>query len=132
MFNLQSELSKLKWNAESLVLAQLLDKYTLPMIVKVTGGFYGESDDSTLCNGTILCLHSVQAGEKVHGRLSWGKGKDILIPLDCPTKVEVRPSNLKDVYESVAELCTVFPKYVRVSQGKYNTGSNCESNNNRY
>ncbi|XP_028412274.1 uncharacterized protein LOC114535089 [Dendronephthya gigantea] len=117
--NLELELSRLKWDADSHVLDHLLDKYTLPRIVKVTGGFYGVSDDSTLCNGTILCLHSVQSGEKVHGRLNWGRGKDILIPLDCRTKVEVRRSDLKDVYERVAELCSHFPKYVRVSQGCY-------------
>ncbi|XP_028407364.1 uncharacterized protein LOC114529988 [Dendronephthya gigantea] len=123
MPNLQLELDKLKWDTESLVLARLLDKHTLPKIVRVTEGFYGESDDSTLCNGTILCLHSVQSGEMVHGRLNWGKGKDILIPLDCRTKVEIRPTNLKDVYESVEELCSVSPKYVRVSQGCYSEPS---------
>ncbi|XP_028412249.1 uncharacterized protein LOC114535066 [Dendronephthya gigantea] len=88
--------------------------------IRVTGPGY---DDSTLCNDTILCLHSVQSGGKVHGRLNWGKGKDILIPLDCRTKVEIRPSNLKDVYERVEELCSVSPKCVRVSQGCYSEAS---------
>ncbi|XP_028407366.1 uncharacterized protein LOC114529990 [Dendronephthya gigantea] len=55
----------------------------------------------------------------VHGRLNWGKGKDILIPLHCRTKVEIRPSNLKDVYESVEELCSASQKCVPVSQGCY-------------
>ena len=121
MASTQSQLTKfdsVRWGKANLTLTQLLKKYPLPQIVKVVKGYYGEDSNSTLCNGSILCLESIKSIQRVHGRLSWGKGREIFIPLDCRSKVEVRPSNLKDVYESVEELCSVFPAYVRVSQGK--------------
>ncbi|XP_028407365.1 uncharacterized protein LOC114529989 [Dendronephthya gigantea] len=120
MANVELDVAKLKaleWSTVHLSLAQLLEKHRLPQIVKIIEGFYGEGNDSTLCSGAIICLQSVKAIQKVHGRLNWGRGKEISIPLDCRCKVEVRSSNLKDVYESIEELCSVFPKYVRVVQG---------------
>lgn len=103
---------KLKWTSEQLTLAQFLDKYSLPQIVKVTEGFRSEFDDA------VLFLQSVKTIQKVHGRLGCGKGRQISIPLNCESKVEVRSSHLKDVYESVEELCSAFPPYVRVARGK--------------
>lgn len=131
MDNSQSDLTKLnsaKWSTAYFTLPQLLSKFRLPQIVKIIEGFYGETDDSTLCTGTILCLHSAKFIQKVHGRLDGGKGKKISISLDCERKVEVRPSNLKDVYENVEELmCSAFPKFVRVSKGKLFLPQLCKS-----
>ena len=118
-------LESVEWSTAYLPLSKLLDKYPLPQIVKIIEGFYGERNDSTLCNNAILYLHSVKTIQKVHGHFSFDKSKEISIPLDCQSKVEVRPSNMKEVYESVQELCSVFPKYVRVSQGKYSFFINC-------
>ena len=118
MANLQVKLDKLKlikWDLSyAFTLSQLLEIYPLPQIVKI----YSNSYESSLCKNTILCLHSSIPVQKVHGRLSRERGKEIFIPLDCRSKLEVRRSNLKEVYESVGELCSVFPKYVRVSKGK--------------
>ncbi|XP_028407352.1 uncharacterized protein LOC114529975 [Dendronephthya gigantea] len=127
MDSTELELAKfesIEWSPAYLSLSKLLDKYPLPQIVKIIEGFYGERNDSTLCNNAILCLHSVRTVQKVYGHLGCDTGKEILIPLDCRSKVEVRASNMKDVYESVEELCSVSPKYVRVSQAYHRESSN--------
>ena len=114
-----SKLASIKWDdSVTFTLPQLLQVYPLPQIVKIDKALSSKSDNSTLCKDTILCLHSNIPIQKVHGHLSSDKEKQISIPLDCRRKVEVRPWKLKDVYENVKELFSVFPKYVRVSKGK--------------
>ncbi|XP_028412276.1 uncharacterized protein LOC114535092 [Dendronephthya gigantea] len=118
-----NKLASIKWDDSVIfTLPQLLQVYPLPQIVKINKGLWSESNDATLCNDAILCLHSNIPIQKVHGHLMSDKGKEISIPLDCRRKVEVRPPNLKDVYENVKELFSVFPKYVRISKGYF-----CES-----
>ncbi|CAB4019116.1 Hypothetical predicted protein [Paramuricea clavata] len=111
------ELNKLKWSTTNFTVSEFLKKFKLPQVVKVTSGFYGENDESTLDEDQVLCLHSVKSIRKLHGRDSSGKDA-ISIALDCQKKIEVSPSNLKDVYENVEELCSAFPSYVRISQGE--------------
>ncbi len=111
------ELDKIQWSTDCLTASEFLSKFKLPQIVKVMVGFYGESSESTLNADQVLCLHSVKSTKKVHGHDS--SGKEITISLECQKKVEVHPSKLKDIYENVEELCSVFPKYVRVTQGQF-------------
>ncbi|XP_028412271.1 titin-like [Dendronephthya gigantea] len=120
MADLQAKLDKLrqiKWDHScAFTLSQLIEIYPLPQIVKI---FFPNKNEPSLGKNTILCVHSSIPTQKVHGLLNREKDRDIFIPLDCRSKLEVRSSNLKEVYESVEELCSVFPKYARVSKGYY-------------
>lgn len=118
------ELNKLEWTSTSYKVSEFLRRFALPQIVKVIEGFYGDDEDSSLGADQVLALHCVKSTDKVVGRDY--RGKEVNIPLNCLNKVEVRPSNLKDVYESVEELCTAFPTYVRISQGYYNPSTDEE------
>ena len=109
------EFHKLEWSATSFKVSDFLTRFTLPQIVKVIEGFYGDDEDSSLGADQILSLHCIKSTDKVVGRDY--RGKEVNIPLRCQNKVEVRPSNLKDVYESVEELSAAFPRFVRISQG---------------
>jgi hypothetical protein len=111
------EFNKLEWSTTSFKVSDFLRKFTLPQVVKVIEGFYGDDEDSSLGADQILSLHCIKSTDKLVGRDY--RGKEVNIPLHCQNKVEVRPSNLKDVYESVEELCVAFPRYVRISQGRY-------------
>jgi hypothetical protein len=111
----QLEFNKLEWSTTSFKVSDFLRKFTLPQVVKVMEGFYGDDEDSSLGADQILSLHCIKSTDKLVGRDY--RGKEVNIPLRCQNKVEVRPSNLKDVYESVEELCAAFPRYVRISQG---------------
>ncbi len=111
----QLEFHKLEWSTTSFKVSDFLRKFTLPQVVKVIEGFYGDDEDSSLGADQILSLHCIKSTDKLVGRDY--RGKEVNIPLHCQNKVEVRPSNLKDVYESVEELLTAFPRYVRISQG---------------
>ena len=109
------EFHKLEWSGTSFKVSDFLTRFTLPQIVKVIEGFYGDDEDTSLGADQILSLHCIKSTDKVVGRDY--RGKEVNIPLHCQNKVEVRPSNLKDVYENVEELCAAFPRYVRISQG---------------
>ena len=113
----QIELNKLEWSSTSFKVGVFLTRFPLPQVVKVIEGFYGEDEESSLGADQVLTLHVMKSTDKLVGRDY--RGKEVNIPLNCSSKVEVRPSNLKDVYESVEELCSVFPNHVRVSQGYY-------------
>ncbi|XP_031551523.1 uncharacterized protein LOC116288820 [Actinia tenebrosa] len=110
----------LTWSSEEFTLSDFVDKFPLPQIVKVQEGYYGPDEDSCLGADQILFLHAVKHTEKVQAR---DRRKRFLhIPLNCSQKIELRPSNLKDVYESVGEVAKIihnFPKFVRVTQGFY-------------
>ena len=110
-------LNKLEWSSTSFQVSEFLKKFPLPQIVKVIEGYYGEDEESSLGADQVMTLHVVKSAEKIVGRDC--SGKEVNIPLNCSSKVEVRPSNLKDVYESVDELCSAFPQFVRISQGYY-------------
>lgn len=120
----QVELNKLEWSSTSFQVSEFLKKFSLPQIVKVIEGFYGDDEESSLGADQVLTLHVLKSSDKIVGRDY--RGKEVNIPLNCPNKVEIRPSNLKDVYESVDELCSVFPRYVRISQGYYSASKDEE------
>lgn len=110
----------LTWSSEEFTLSDFVDKFPLPQIVKVQEGYYGPDEDSCLGADQILFLHAVKHTEKVQARDR--RKRHLHIPLNCSQKVELRPSNLKDVYESVSEVAKIihnFPKFVRVTQGYY-------------
>ena len=118
------DFSKLEWSTSSFKVSDFLRKFTLPQVVKVIEGFYGDDEESSLGADQILSLHCVKSTDKLVGRDY--RGKEVNIPLHCQNKVEVRPSNLKDVYESVEELWVAFPRYVRISQGYYSVSKDEE------
>lgn len=111
----QLHLNKLEWSSKSFKISDFLQKFTLPQVVKVIEGFYGENEETSLGADQILSLHCMKSTDKLLGKDY--RGKEINIPLHCQNKVEVRPSNMKDVYDNVEELCTAFPRFVRISQG---------------
>ncbi|XP_046857212.1 uncharacterized protein LOC124450632 [Xenia sp. Carnegie-2017] len=120
----QLHLNKLEWSPKSFKISDFLQKFTLPQVVKVIEGFYGENEETSLGADQILSLHCMKSTDKLLGKDY--RGKEINIPLHCQNKVEVRPSNMKDVYDNVEELCTAFPRFVRISQGYYNMSTDEE------
>lgn len=120
----QVELNKLEWSTTSFRVGVFLTRFPLPQVVKVIEGFYGDDEESSLGADQVLTLHVLKSTDKIVGRDY--RGKEVNIPLNCSSKVEVRPSNLKDVYESVEELCSAFPNHVRVSQGYYSAAKDEE------
>lgn len=106
------------WSKVEYKLRDFVDKFVLPQIVRVEDGYYGPTEDSCLGSEQILTLHAVRSTEKI--RAKDHRNRDIHIPMNCSQRVELRPHNLKDVYESVRELSLAFPRFVRVVQGYYN------------
>lgn len=107
----------LSWSDTEFELSEFLDSFTLPQVVQVSEGVYGVSEESTLPAGQTLTLHVVKATKMYRGYTY--EGEDVLLPLNCPQTVEVRPQNVSLLYDTVEELCTVFPrhvKYVRVTK----------------
>lgn len=111
-------IENLVWSKVEYKLKDFVGKFVLPQIVRVEEGYYGPTEDSCLGSEQILTLHAVRSSEKI--RAKDHRNRDIHIPVNCSQRVEIRPQNLKDVYESVSELSSVFPKFVRVVQGYYN------------
>lgn len=121
-------LENLTWSQEEFSLSDFVDKFPLPQIVKVQEGYYGPDEDSCLGADQILFLHTLKHTEKVQARDV--KKRELHIPLNCSQKVEIRPSNLKEAFESVADLAQVFrskniPKFVRVTQGYTSEDDRC-------
>ena len=106
------------WSKVEHKLGDFVSKFPLPQIVRVEEGYYGPSEDSCLGSEQILTLHAVRSTEKV--RAKDHRNRDLHIPLNCSQRVELRPQNLKELYEHVSELSSVFPRFVRVVQGYYN------------
>lgn len=106
----------LSWNDSEYGLSEFLDSFTLPQIIQVTEGVYGESEEATLSSGQILTMHVVKSIRMFRGYTY--EGREVLVPLNCPQKVEVRPQNVSLLYDTVKELCSVFPgvHYVRVTK----------------
>lgn len=113
-------LENLTWSQAEFSLSDFVDKFPLPQIVKVQEGYYGPDEDSCLGADQILFLHALKHTEKVQARDV--RKRELHIPLNCSQKIEIRPSNLKEAFESVADLAKVFtskkiPQFVRVTQG---------------
>lgn len=116
-------LDNLTWSQEEFSLSDFLDNFNLPQIVKVQEGYYGPDEDSCLGADQILFLHALKHTEKVQARDV--RKRELHIPLNCSQKIEIRPSNLKEAFESVLSLAKVFttkkiPQFVRVTQGYSN------------
>lgn len=102
---------------------------SMPAIVRVAEGFYGENDAESFSRGDLLKLDFVKSIQKVFATVvsSWSEAiledrtgyiqpdREIIIPLGYKGKVIVtRPPTEFKVYTSVTELMRDFPRYVRV------------------
>lgn len=108
----------LLWSDSEYGLSEFLDIFSLPQLVQVSEGVYGVSDESTLPAGQTLTLHVLKETKMFRGYTY--NGIDVLVPLNCPQKVEVRPQNVSQEYDTVEQLYSVFVagrvKYVRVTK----------------
>ena len=108
----------LLWSDSEFGLSEFLDIFPLPQLVQVSEGVYGESDESTLPAGQTLTLHVVKETKMFRGYTY--NGDDVLVPLNCPQKVEVRPQSVSLEYDTVEQLYGIFVagrvKYVRVTK----------------
>ncbi|CAG2240044.1 unnamed protein product [Mytilus edulis] len=102
---------------------------SMPAIVRVAEGFYGDNDAESFSRGDLLKLDFVKSIQKVYATVvsSWSEAiledrtgyiqpdREIIIPLGYKGKVVItRPPTEFKVYTNVTELMRDFPRYVRV------------------
>ena len=102
------------WSKTRKNLSELLKEYQLPQIVRVVDGFCGKNEETSINNEQILAFHKICSVRKLLGTDS--SGKQVIIPLTCPTQVLVCPSKCKYTPCKVEDFKSIFPKvqYVRV------------------
>jgi hypothetical protein len=102
------------WSKPRKNLSKFLKEYQLPQIVRVVDGFCGKNEETSINNEQILAFHEIRSVRKLLGTDS--SGKQVIIPLTCPTQVLVCPSKCKYTPCKVEDFKSIFPKvqYVRV------------------
>ncbi|CAB3979611.1 Hypothetical predicted protein [Paramuricea clavata] len=102
------------WSKPQKNLSKLLKEYQLPQIVRVVDGFCGKNEETSINSEQILAFHEICSVRKLFGTDS--SGKQVIIPLTCPTQVLVCPSKCKYTPCKVEDFKSIFPKvqYVRV------------------
>ncbi|CAB3979610.1 Hypothetical predicted protein [Paramuricea clavata] len=102
------------WGKPQKNLSKFLKQYQLPQIVRVVDGFCGKNEETSINNEQILAFHEICSVQKLLGTDS--SGKQVIIPLTCPTQVLVCPSKCKYTPCKVEDFKSIFPKlqYVRV------------------
>ncbi|CAB3986812.1 Hypothetical predicted protein [Paramuricea clavata] len=116
------------WSKTRTNLSKLLKEYQLPQIIRVVDGFCSKNEDTILYDEQILALHEIHSVRKLIGTDS--SGKQVIIPLTCPTQVLVCPSKCKYTPCKVQNFKSLFPniQYVRVkSCGPQSRNANSES-----
>ena len=90
------------WFQDQHSLAEIVDEFKLPVLVKVVDGFM-INEEECLDSGTILTIHGQRSLEKIAATDQLDR--DMRIPLDCKHKVIVRPYSEAKVYNTVREIC---------------------------
>ena len=100
------------WFSDQHSLAEIVDEFKLPVLVKVVDGFM-INEEECLDSGTILTIHGQRSLEKIAATDQLDR--DMRIPLDCKHKVIVRPYSEVKVYNTVREICeeTRLPKCIQ-------------------
>ena len=107
----------LKWSASEYSIKHVIDKFSLPQLVKVEEG-YMLTETVSLGSGQLMTIHSWKTITQFKGFDSMGR--DVIIPTTCPFKVKLATQNQGKTFKSVRELCEVDPrpKYVEVKLKK--------------
>ncbi|CAB3979613.1 Hypothetical predicted protein [Paramuricea clavata] len=102
------------WSKPQKNLSKFLKEYQLPQIVRVVDGFCGKNEETSINNEQILAFHEICSVRKLFGTDS--SGKQVIVPLTCPTQVLVCPSKCKYTPCKVEDFKSIFHKvqYVRV------------------
>eukprot|EP00112_Aurelia_sp_Birch-Aquarium-sp1_P007052 Seg1770.6 transcript_id=Seg1770.6/GoldUCD/mRNA.D3Y31 product="hypothetical protein" protein_id=Seg1770.6/GoldUCD/D3Y31 len=100
------------WFSDTYSLAEIVDEFKLPVLVKVVDGFM-INDTECLDSGTIITIHGQRSLEKIAATDQLDR--DMRIPLDCKHKVIVRPYTEVKVYNTVREICeeTMLPQCIQ-------------------
>ena len=102
------------WSAETYPLGTFLENFHLPQMVQVEDGIYSNDEAKTLSAGQILTLHCTKRSDKVLVKAT-AEEKRYFIPVNCPCKVKILPTNCEDVYYSVRDIIDDSSvKFIRV------------------
>ncbi|CAB3986815.1 Hypothetical predicted protein [Paramuricea clavata] len=116
------------WSKTRKNLSKILKDYQLPQIVRVVDGFCGKNENTTISSEQILALHEIHSDRELLG--TDNSGKQVIIPLTCPTQVLIFPSKCKYKPCKIENFQSIFPniQYVRVkSLGPQSRNANNES-----
>ena len=92
-------ISTLTWSTRVYSLAQFVQNFNLPQVVRIEVGYYGKDDTTTIGSRQVVTLHALETREKLVGEDS--QGKPIAIPLRCPLKVHVYPLPMTCSYDKI-------------------------------
>ena len=101
------------WSDKTYTLKSFVDNFALPQLVQVESGIYSEEDAKTLSAGQILTLHVTKRTDKVLAKATGMK--ELFVPVNYPSKVEILPTICEDTYYSVQDIVeAISVKYIRV------------------
>lgn len=101
------------WSDKTYTLKSFVDDFALPQLVQVESGIYSEEDAKTLSAGQILTLHVIKRTDKVLAKATGTK--ELFVPVNYPSKVEILPTICEDIYYSVQDVVeAISVKYIRV------------------
>lgn len=102
--------STLKWSDGVYSLAEFVQNFNLPQVVRIDVGYYGKDDTTTVGSRQVVTLHALETREKLVGEDS--QGKPIAIPLRCPLKVHVYPLPMTCSYDKIVieQMKLIYPK----------------------
>ena len=116
-------LESLYWSSVEYPLGKFLEDYTLPQIVCIAGGYYGENELTSLGTGQALTLHALSSRKTLVGEDC--NGKPLTVSPDCPVKVYVYPverDQCGGVQDASGKTVDVLSnaRYVRAFEGYMN------------
>lgn len=107
---LEKLISTLTWSTRVYSLAQFVQNFHLPQVVRIEVGYYGDDYTTTVGSEQVVTLHALETKEKLVGEDT--AGRPIAIPLRCPLNVLVHPLPMECGYNKIVtdQMKLVYPK----------------------
>ena len=103
-------------------LAEFVENFQLPRVVRVENGYYdGDDERTSLCSGQLVRLHSVQKRKKLVCKTIFHK--TVFIPYACPLKCVVENGEFAKLSALQLSVLSENVQYIMAMTGYYNPKS---------
>ncbi|XP_013405104.1 uncharacterized protein LOC106169966 [Lingula anatina] len=113
----ESDVSELTWSKVYYSTEEVVEKFSLPFIVKVAEGFYGERDYESFSSDDILKIYAKKSLQKVEARVP-GSSENVSIPLAYTGAVKILPlMGEHHIYSTIGEaIDEEMPSFLKIGK----------------
>ena len=114
-------IADLRSNERPYSLAEFVENFQLPRVVRVENGYYDGDERTSLCSGQLVRLHSVQKRKKLVCKTIFHE--TVFIPHACPLKCVVENGEFSKLSALQLSVLSENVQYIMAMTGYYNPKS---------